>query len=181
MLLSAAGLRSARDDAGVGLCFAAAAAERSVQDDPNALTAYVRNWCRSRSLHSSVAKKLSHSALSYASPTPWIGRTPASETGSTPVGDKRPLFATLQHRAQPSCRSQSGTDQPAHTREGVRPLQREIDRGKGTPLGRRPAQTRRPGAHTAGLSVVDLVNWRDLRLRQLVHELLPSSLNVAGA
>src|SRR5262249_48998529 len=35
--------------------------------------------CRSRSSPSSVAKKLSHSALSYASPTlPIEGRTPAS-------------------------------------------------------------------------------------------------------
>ncbi len=39
----------------------------------------VRNRCRSRSSHSSVAKKLSHIALSKQSPTePIEGRTPAS-------------------------------------------------------------------------------------------------------
>jgi hypothetical protein len=42
-------------------------------------SACVLNRQRARSSHSSVAKKLSHMALSYASPTePIEGRTPAS-------------------------------------------------------------------------------------------------------
>jgi hypothetical protein len=42
-------------------------------------SALVRNFRRSSNSHSSVAKKLSHMALSYASPTePIDGRTPAS-------------------------------------------------------------------------------------------------------
>src|SRR5438445_2506283 len=42
-------------------------------------SACVRKCCRSSNSHSRVAKKLSHSALSYASPTePMDGRTPAS-------------------------------------------------------------------------------------------------------
>ena len=42
-------------------------------------SALVQNLRLSRSSHSSVAKKLSHMALSYASPTyPMDGRTPAS-------------------------------------------------------------------------------------------------------
>src|SRR5690349_10952884 len=58
-------------------------------------SACVLNRQRARSSHSSVAKKLSHMALSYASPTePIEGRTPASRA-STAEGQRRVLASLI--------------------------------------------------------------------------------------
>src|SRR3954467_14389749 len=88
-------------------------------------SACVLNRERSSSSHSSVAKKLSHMALSYASPTePIEGRTPASRQRWRNSIEVRTLVGVMDHAGGSPCHQchvQSVQHQLCGERGGHRP------------------------------------------------------------